>query len=114
MSNANTTETIVKGVVSAILYPLFIGAVMIVACLSNGLVVYHLWKWFATPLGVPALGFVQSMGIAILSLFLCSTSNLYRDKGLSDMEKLKSIGWGLFLHPLLTLLLGYILYCFMS
>jgi hypothetical protein len=41
-----------------------------VAIFVTGLVMMLLWGWFAVPLGVPAIGFFHSIGLATLVGFL--------------------------------------------
>lgn len=37
---------------------------------TNGLATMWLWRWFAVPLGAPAIGFWHAIGIAILASML--------------------------------------------
>lgn len=56
----------------------------------RGFVLASLWGWFVVPLGVPALGIAQAIGISlIVSLFL---AHLARDKSDDEGEGWKRLG----------------------
>lgn len=45
-------------------------AISVLSTMWKGYVLSVLWAWFAVPFGLPVLGVVQAMGIALLVTFL--------------------------------------------
>lgn len=91
----------------AVLLVVLGGAAFIALSMAvRGFVLKYLWLWFLTPLGVPALGIAQALGIALLCGLMCKDHD-YRDDKVTG-EKVA----GAAISPLLALLIGWIIHSF--
>lgn len=98
---------------------LVFSTVLVFQSLVLGYVLSIMWGWFFTPLGLPAIGVINALGIALTVNFLTS-----RVWGMEAMEKqilgkekankeaMKRLGFSL-VYPWFALLLGYIAHCWM-
>lgn len=96
------TELIVLSVVSVIF--LFSSIAL------EGIVLFYLWMWFVVPLGVPAIGFLNALGLGLIVSFL--TYHYYDFKKNDEAGIYEPLCY-LFVRPGLTLLVGWTIHCFM-
>jgi hypothetical protein len=78
----------------------------------DGFITLWLWKWFAEPLGAPAIGFALACGISVLMTHLTTNTPIFPEEKDNTTEKLKLFGHNL-LRSGLLLLTGYIIHLLM-
>lgn len=74
----------------------------------GGYTYMKLWFWFLVPLGVPAIGIANAIGINLLISFSTNKAKL-KDGYSNNVERLLSL-WAI---PLIVLVLGAIVHSFM-
>lgn len=81
----------------------------VAAYIVNGWALVHLWGWFLTPLGLPAVDLPWAIGISIVVGFLTNSSVPKENETIDGVKA----SLYLFLRPLLALLVGYVVKLFM-
>ena len=82
-------------------------ALLAVSTLWKGYVLSVLWVWFAVPLGAPAVGMIQAMGIALLVSFLTYQHISSPKKEQSTAEAMGDAVAMALMYPLLALCIGW-------
>lgn len=54
--------------------------VIVITTLWRGLVLLQMWKWFAMPMGLPALTFAHCMGVGLLISYMTYQSDARNDR----------------------------------
>ena len=78
-----------------------------VSTLWKGYVLSVLWVWFAVPLGAPAVGVIQAMGIALLVSFLTYQHIRSPKKEQSTAEAIGDATGMALMYPLIALGVGW-------
>lgn len=88
--------------------------VLIIAlgAMINGLVIWTMWGWFVTPLGLPALGFAQAIGLGFFVRYL-TWQHAFTNKDDEDKDAQARRLIVVFVYPFLVLGLGFIAHLFM-
>lgn len=84
--------------------------------LTRGWALAKLWEWFAVPIGAPALGLVEAIGLALLVAFLTariSSADVEADRRKSFNEAIFSMLSMTFMFPLMIIGIGYVVHEFM-
>ena len=115
MSNKTFREKAVSlaGVILGSIFILVTLAVVITAAAAvNGLVIKIMWGWFVTPLGLPALGYAQAIGLGFLARYL-TWQQQTPDQNDDDKEAKIRRMVVVFLYPFIVLGLGFVAHSFM-
>lgn len=83
-------------------------AVGLLGNVLNGYVLSILWGWFLVPLGLPEIGVITGIGICIIANFVT-----YKASDFKEIPGERSNYIGMFLTPLVVLLVGWIFHSFM-
>ncbi len=79
----------------------------VIGVLLEGFVLMNLWQWFIVRLGVPAIGFFHAVGVALLCGFIAY--QFYDFKKNEEVNLVEPVMY-LFVRPLLTLIIGFLVY----
>ena len=89
-------------------------AVYAVAAIFHGWVFSQLWEWFAvTTFGAPSITVFAAIGISLLFSFY-QIPNLTKGRDKTSAEKWGEVIGLVIFKPLLYLLIGWIVFCFMK
>jgi hypothetical protein len=91
---------------------------VIMYTLWSGFVLLTLWDWFAFPIGLPHLSYVEAMGIALLTRFLTRPSPGMLPKNMTEEDdfliRFAIVQWTYgILYPLFTLVIGWTLHLYL-
>jgi hypothetical protein len=87
---------------------------MVIAAILNGWGLSVLWGWFFVPtLGLPQLGVVQAIGIAMVVGYLTYQHIDTQPKDGEAMEKLVNAGITSVIRPVFAVAFGWVVHSFM-
>jgi hypothetical protein len=90
------------------------GFFLALSLLLHGWATYKLWSWFIVPLGVPEIGFFHALGIVIFVGFVAGFRNSYSEfQNAQDCKIIIDCVLYLYVRPILVLVFGWLLHCFM-
>lgn len=89
---------------------LLIPVIFLYAIFTFGFVFSHLWLWFITPIGFPAISLLHAYGLCLMVWILSIRPTIYK-------EESKELDWGkvvgLLTGPWWSLLIGYVVHLYM-
>lgn len=81
----------------------------IIACVLEGFVLSNLWDWFIVPLGVRPISILHAIGICVLLDFI--TYHYYDYRKSEEIGIISSLTY-IIIRPLIALIVGFSLKCF--
>ncbi len=82
---------------------------MPVAIIITGLLLSVFWGWFLVPIGLPAIGIAQALGVSLVVSIMTNHNVPFKDHELDVMQAIS----GLFVRPIMYLILGSIYVVFL-
>jgi len=108
---SDKSDEVITTIIGAILFTLSLIGTILAISVTHGFVLSALWGWYIVPLGLPAIGIVHAIGLALLVRYLTYHHNKCK-RETEEENPISKLVARVFVYPIAVLFIGWLIHIF--